>query len=88
MFTRGLDVSSILILPSNVVVRLLVTRADVLHSFFLPSLGIKLDAVPGRLAEVIFSSPMNGLRYGMCAEICGTGHSVIPISVLFIDLSS
>jgi cytochrome c oxidase subunit II len=57
----------------------LVTSADVIHSYAIPALGIKVDAVPGRLNSARFSVIYPGLIYGQCSEICGVNHSFIPI---------
>lgn len=78
---RLLEVDNRVILPYLTQIRLLVTAADVLHSWTIPSLGVKADAVPGRLNQlnILFNRP--GVFYGQCSEICGANHSFIPISV-------
>jgi cytochrome c oxidase subunit 2 len=78
---RLLEVDNRVILPYLTQIRLLVTAADVIHSWTIPSLGIKADAVPGRLNQlnILFNRP--GVFYGQCSEICGANHSFIPISV-------
>nr|UXB55697.1 cytochrome c oxidase subunit II [Daphnia sp.] len=78
---RLLEVDNRVILPYLTQIRLLVTAADVIHSWTIPSLGIKADAVPGRLNQlnVYFNRP--GVFYGQCSEICGANHSFMPISV-------
>nr|QVT15602.1 cytochrome c oxidase subunit 2 [Daphnia mitsukuri] len=78
---RLLEVDNRVILPYLTQVRLLVTAGDVIHSWTIPSLGIKADAVPGRLNQlnVFFNRP--GVFYGQCSEICGANHSFMPISV-------
>lgn len=76
---RLLEVRNRLILPSNVQTRILVTAADVLHSWAIPSLGIKVDANPGRINQTRFIIKYPGLFYGQCSEICGSVHSFIPI---------
>ena len=78
---RLLEVDNRLVLPVGAHVRVLVTGADVLHSFALPSLGVKLDAVPGRLNQTSFMLKRPGLFYGQCSEICGANHSFIPIVI-------
>ena len=78
---RLLEVDNRLVLPVGTYVRILVTGADVLHSFALPSLGVKLDAVPGRLNQTSFMLKRPGLFYGQCSEICGANHSFMPIVV-------
>nr|ABD19372.1 cytochrome oxidase subunit 2 [Daphnia pulex]ABD19398.1 cytochrome oxidase subunit 2 [Daphnia pulex] len=78
---RLLEVDNRVILPYLTQVRLLVTAGDVIHSWTIPSLGIKADAVPGRLNQlnVFFNRP--GVFYGQCSEICGANHSFMPITV-------
>jgi len=78
---RLLEVDNRVILPYLTQVRLLVTAADVIHSWTVPSLGIKADAVPGRLNQlnVFFNRP--GVFYGQCSEICGANHRFMPIRV-------
>lgn len=82
---RLLEVDNRVILPYLTQIRLLVTAADVIHSWTIPSLGIKADAIPGRLNQlnVFFNRP--GVFYGQCSEICGANHSFIPISVEAIN---
>jgi cytochrome c oxidase subunit 2 len=63
-------------------IRVLVSRTDVLHSLGLPSLGVKLDSIPGRLNATVIESGL-GLLAGSCYELCGRGHSAIPIFILF-----
>jgi heme/copper-type cytochrome/quinol oxidase subunit 2 len=78
---RLLETDKHLILPANVVIRFLVTSGDVLHAWTLPEAGIKVDAVPGRLNQMVtwFVSP--GSFYGQCSELCGVGHGFMPIVV-------
>nr|UOF70402.1 cytochrome c oxidase subunit II [Tropostreptus sigmatospinus] len=76
---RLLDVDNRTILPMNTQVRMLITAADVLHSWAVPALGIKADAVPSRLNQVSFLITRPGLWYGQCSEICGANHSFMPI---------
>lgn len=78
---RLLEVDNRVILPYLTQVRLLVRAADVIHSWTIPSLGVKADAIPGRLNQLnlLFNRP--GVFYGQCSEICGANHSFIPISV-------
>jgi heme/copper-type cytochrome/quinol oxidase subunit 2 len=61
------------LLPFKILMRLLVTRTDVLHSLGIPSLGLKLDSTPGRLNAVVFEANSPGLRQGSCYELCGSG---------------
>lgn len=78
---RLLEVDNRVVLPYLTQIRVLVTAADVIHSWTIPSLGIKADAVPGRLNQlnVFFNRP--GIFFGQCSEICGANHSFMPISV-------
>nr|AQP26623.1 cytochrome c oxidase subunit 2 [Termes hospes]AQP27875.1 cytochrome c oxidase subunit 2 [Termes hospes] len=78
---RLLDTDNRTVLPMNSPVRLIVTAADVLHSWTVPSLGVKTDATPGRLNQVSFSINRPGLLYGQCSEICGANHSFMPIVI-------
>ncbi len=78
---RLLEVDRRLILPANTHVRLLATSADVLHSWAVPSLGIKMDCCPGRLNQVAIFILREGTFYGQCSEICGINHGFIPIVV-------
>lgn len=70
-----------LVVPVNTTVRVLVTANDVIHAFSVPSLGIKEDAIPGRVNETWFNAEMTGTFYGFCQELCGIGHSFMPIEV-------
>nr|YP_010960771.1 cytochrome c oxidase subunit II [Lethasterias fusca]WNH38662.1 cytochrome c oxidase subunit II [Lethasterias fusca] len=85
---RLLEVDNRLTLPSQTPIRVLVTSSDVLHSWTVPSLGIKMDAVPGRLNQVNFFISRCGLFYGQCSEICGANHSFMPIVIESINFSS
>lgn len=78
---RLLDVDNRIALPFNSQVRIIVTAADVLHSWTIPSLGIKIDATPGRLNQTRFLANRPGLIYGQCSEICGANHRFIPIVI-------
>nr|YP_010028940.1 cytochrome c oxidase subunit II [Argas persicus]QOU09728.1 cytochrome c oxidase subunit II [Argas persicus] len=78
---RLLDVDNRLIIPFNSNIRFLITSEDVIHSWALPSLGMKMDAVPGRLNQIFTFSTRPGIFYGQCSEICGANHSFMPISM-------
>ena len=78
---RLLDVDNRMIVPVDCHIRLIVTGSDVIHSFAVPSLGLKLDAVPGRLNQVSFIAERIGTFYGQCSEICGVWHGFMPICV-------
>jgi heme/copper-type cytochrome/quinol oxidase subunit 2 len=77
-----LETNKSLILPSNKYIQILVTATDVIHSWALPSLGLKLDAVPGRLNQLITLFKKPGVFFGQCSELCGVGHSLMPIAVI------
>uniref|UniRef100_A0AAU6QD80 Cytochrome c oxidase subunit 2 n=1 Tax=Synergus sp. 1 DYB-20230501 TaxID=3136278 RepID=A0AAU6QD80_9HYME len=77
---RLLNVDNNLILPMNLQIRLLISSFDVIHSFTIPSMGIKIDGIPGRsVIKLILNRP--GLYFGQCSEICGTNHSFMPIVI-------
>lgn len=78
---RLLDVDNRTVVPINTQIRTLITAADVLHSWTVPVLGVKTDAVPGRLNQVNFISNRPGLFFGQCSEICGANHRFIPIAI-------
>nr|WNL53967.1 cytochrome c oxidase subunit II [Microcerotermes aff. pauliani]WNL54019.1 cytochrome c oxidase subunit II [Microcerotermes aff. pauliani] len=78
---RLLDTDNRIVLPMNSPIRMIVTAADVLHSWTVPSLGVKTDATPGRLNQVSFTINRPGLLYGQCSEICGANHSFMPIVI-------
>nr|AIT58453.1 cytochrome c oxidase subunit 2 [Coptotermes frenchi]AIT58489.1 cytochrome c oxidase subunit 2 [Coptotermes frenchi]AIT58533.1 cytochrome c oxidase subunit 2 [Coptotermes frenchi] len=78
---RLLDTDNRIVLPMNSPIRMIVTAADVLHSWTIPSLGVKTDATPGRLNQVSFSINRPGILYGQCSEICGANHSFMPITI-------
>nr|WNL54009.1 cytochrome c oxidase subunit II [Microcerotermes aff. sikorae]WNL54123.1 cytochrome c oxidase subunit II [Microcerotermes aff. sikorae]WNL54136.1 cytochrome c oxidase subunit II [Microcerotermes aff. sikorae] len=78
---RLLDTDNRTVLPMNSPIRMIVTAADVLHSWTVPSLGVKTDATPGRLNQVSFTINRPGLLYGQCSEICGANHSFMPIVI-------
>jgi cytochrome c oxidase subunit 2 len=69
-------------MPINTSVRILLTSADVIHSWALPSLGVKVDALPGRLNQLFLLSKRLGIYTGQCSEICGANHSFIPVIIL------
>ena len=78
---RLLTVDNKLVLPINKNIHVLVTAGDVLHSFAMPSLGVKKDAVPGRLNETWMNIEKTGIYRGQCSELCGTGHGYMPIVI-------
>lgn len=78
---RLLDVDNRTILPYNSQIRILITAADVIHSWTIPALRVKIDATPGRLNQIRFLINRTGLFFGQCSEICGANHRFIPIVV-------
>nr|YP_009689606.1 cytochrome c oxidase subunit 2 [Coquillettidia chrysonotum]QEE94283.1 cytochrome c oxidase subunit 2 [Coquillettidia chrysonotum] len=84
---RLLDIDNRVILPMNNQIRLLVTATDVLHSWAVPSLGVKIDATPGRLNQTNFLINQPGLFFGQCSEICGANHSFMPIVIETIPMN-
>nr|YP_009721477.1 cytochrome c oxidase subunit II [Actinodura cyanouroptera]QGM79761.1 cytochrome c oxidase subunit II [Actinodura cyanouroptera]QGN05458.1 cytochrome c oxidase subunit II [Actinodura cyanouroptera]UDF84145.1 cytochrome c oxidase subunit II [Actinodura cyanouroptera] len=83
---RLLEVDHRVIVPTNSTVRVIVTADDVLHSWAVPSLGVKTDAIPGRLNQTSFLANRPGVYYGQCSEICGANHSFMPIVVESVPL--
>ncbi len=77
---RNLAVDNVAVVPVNKVVHLLVTGADVIHGFVVPSFGVRIDAVPGRLNESWFKATREGVYYGECSKLCGKDHAFMPIS--------
>jgi cytochrome c oxidase subunit 2 len=82
---RLLAVDNDLVVPVNKIVRVQVIGADVIHSFAVPSFGIKVDAVPGRLNETWFKATREGMYYGQCSELCGMNHSFMPIAIRVVS---
>jgi len=78
---RLLEVDNRVILPVKTGVRLLITASDVLHSWAVPSLGVKMDACPGRLNQVSLYINKLGIFYGQCSELCGINHAFMPIAL-------
>ncbi|MFN9001081.1 MAG: cytochrome c oxidase subunit II, partial [Holosporales bacterium] len=78
---RLLSVDHPIVVPVGAKVRLMVTGGDVLHSFAVPALGVKQDAVPGRLRETWFQITKPGIYYGQCSELCGVNHGFMPIEI-------
>jgi len=85
---RLLTVDNYMVLPVNTSVRVLVTSNDVLHSFAIPSLGIKADAIPGRLNSMGFVITRPSTFYGQCSELCGVLHGFMPIGLHAVNLNS
>uniref|UniRef100_A0A0C5AQN4 Cytochrome c oxidase subunit 2 n=2 Tax=Stichophthalma TaxID=224125 RepID=A0A0C5AQN4_9NEOP len=83
---RLLDVDNRVILPMNNQIRILVTATDVIHSWTIPSLGVKIDANPGRLNQTNFFINRPGIFFGQCSEICGANHSFMPILIESVSI--
>lgn len=86
-YPRLLSTDQVLILPSHAIVRLMITSNDVIHSWALPSHGIKMDAVPGRINQVNFITSFWGTYRGQCSELCGINHGFMPIEVRVLPLN-
>ena len=82
---RLLSVDNEMVVPVNKVVHVLITGADVIHSFSVPSFGIKIDAIPGRLNETWFKAEREGMYYGQCSQLCGRDHAFMPIAVRVVS---
>nr|AIG23347.1 cytochrome c oxidase subunit II [Murexia rothschildi] len=76
---RLLEVDNRMVLPMELPIRMLISSEDVLHAWAVPSLGLKADAIPGRLNQVTLTTTRPGVYYGQCSEICGSNHSFMPI---------
>nr|YP_009538041.1 cytochrome c oxidase subunit II [Limenitis populi]AYN60784.1 cytochrome c oxidase subunit 2 [Limenitis populi] len=85
---RLLDVDNRIILPMNNQIRILITSTDVIHSWTIPSLSVKVDANPGRLNQTSFFINRPGIFYGQCSEICGANHSFMPIVIESISIKN
>lgn len=84
-YPRLLAVDNELVVPVNKHIRVLVTAGDVIHDFALPSFGLKIDAVPGRLNETWFIAEKEGIYYGQCSELCGKDHAFMPIAIRVVS---
>nr|YP_004021565.1 cytochrome c oxidase subunit II [Leiopelma archeyi]ADG85493.1 cytochrome c oxidase subunit II [Leiopelma archeyi] len=85
---RLLEVDNRMVIPMESPIRMLVSAEDVLHSWAVPSLGMKTDAIPGRLNQTTFIASRPGMFYGQCSEICGANHSFMPIVVESVPLDN
>nr|QWZ47758.1 cytochrome c oxidase subunit 2 [Loxocephala perpunctata] len=83
---RLLDVDNRMILPFMSQTRMIITSSDVIHSWTIPSLGMKMDATPGRLNQTSIMTKKPGMFFGQCSEICGTNHSFMPITMESINM--
>jgi cytochrome c oxidase subunit 2 len=82
---RLLAVDNAMVVPVNKIVHVLVTGADVVHSFTVPSFGIRIDAIPGRINDTWFKATREGTYYGQCSELCGVDHAFMPIEVRVVS---
>jgi len=82
---RLLGVDNEMVVPVNKTVHVLTTGADVIHAFTVPSFGIKIDAIPGRINETWFKATREGVYYGQCSELCGKDHAFMPIAVRVVS---
>jgi cytochrome c oxidase subunit 2 len=82
---RLLAVDNDMVVPVNKTVRVITTGVDVIHSFAVPSFGIKIDAIPGRINETWFTAEREGVYYGQCSELCGKDHAFMPIAVRVVS---
>nr|UXX50291.1 cytochrome c oxidase subunit 2 [Haemaphysalis yeni] len=85
---RLLDTDNNLVIPFNTTIKFLITSADVIHSWSIPSLSIKMDAIPGRLNQAFSFAKRPGLFFGQCSEICGANHSFMPISLEIVKMKN
>nr|YP_010597223.1 cytochrome c oxidase subunit II [Polyommatus amorata]WAK98808.1 cytochrome c oxidase subunit II [Polyommatus amorata] len=85
---RLLDVDNRIIIPMNNNIRMLITATDVIHSWTVPAIGVKVDANPGRLNQTSFFINRPGIFFGQCSEICGANHSFMPIVIESISIKN
>lgn len=85
---RLLEVDRRIVLPWNIETRLIITAADVIHSWTIPTLGVKADAIPGRLNQVTLYPLQPRVQYGQCSEICGANHSFMPIVLEVVNIET
>nr|YP_006665924.1 cytochrome c oxidase subunit II [Leucoptera malifoliella]AER38729.1 cytochrome c oxidase subunit 2 [Leucoptera malifoliella] len=85
---RLLDVDNRIVLPFKTHIRIMITATDVIHSWTIPSLGVKMDANPGRLNQSSFYINRPGMFFGQCSEICGANHSFMPIVIEAISMNN
>ena len=85
---RLLEVDNRLVLPVDTHIRIIVTSTDVLHDYAVPSLGLKIDACPGRLNQASLISERIGVFYGQCSEICGVYHGFMPTAIEAVSVEN
>jgi len=86
-YPRLLCTDQVLVLPTETYIRILVTSNDVIHSWSLPSFGIKMDGIPGRINQVLLVTPFFGTVWGQCSELCGINHGFMPIELRMVGLA-
>lgn len=86
-FLRLLTTDQCLVIPAKTPIRFLITSSDVIHSWAVPSYGVKLDAVPGRINQQILTVPLMGTSWGQCSELCGVNHAFMPIEIKVLAFS-
>ena len=82
---RLLAVDNEMVVPVNKNIRIITTGADVIHAFTVPSFGIKINSIPGRINETWFKATREGVYYGQCSELCGKDHAFMPIAVRVVN---
>lgn len=87
-YNRLLETDNRVVLPLSTPIRVITTGGDVIHSWTVPALGVKADAIPGRLNQISFSINRPGIFYGQCSEICGTNHRFIPIKLEAVPIKN
>nr|YP_010577083.1 cytochrome c oxidase subunit II [Japetella diaphana]UZN92529.1 cytochrome c oxidase subunit 2 [Japetella diaphana] len=85
---RLLETDHHLIMPMKTNTRMIISSSDVIHSWAVPSLGVKVDAIPGRLNQLNLYTNRPGMFYGQCSEICGANHSFMPITIEIVNMNS
>ena len=83
-----LEVDKRLVIPTDLNISVSVTSTDVIHSWAVPHLGIKIDAVPGRISNVVMCAVVEGVFFGQCSELCGALHGFMPITIEAVDLTT
>jgi len=82
----NLEVDRNVVIPTDIYISITVTSTDVIHSWAVPQLGIKIDAIPGRIANAVLYTFMDGVYYGQCSELCGVLHGFMPICVESVNI--
>lgn len=83
-YPRLLCTDNVLVLPTEILIRMLVTSADVIHSWAVPSMGVKMDAIPGRINQIFLHTNFSGTTWGQCSELCGINHAFMPIEIRWV----